>query len=140
MAVTFVNEGVSVQIPKLRIKKWVKNVLLTEGRVAGDINIVLCSDEYLLTINQKYLQHNYFTDIITFDYSEGNLISGELLISIQRTADNAEKFNVDKQTELLRVIIHGVYHLCGYTDTSPAERKSMVSKENEGLRLWDSMI
>jgi probable rRNA maturation factor len=109
------------------------NVVKTELKELGDISIIFVSDQYLLEMNQKYLNHDYFTDIITFDYCEHNIISGDLFISIDRVKENADSFNVDELTELHRVMIHGVLHLCGYKDKTEEEEKNMRLLENKYL-------
>jgi rRNA maturation RNase YbeY len=111
------------------------NVVKTELKELGDISIIFVSDQYLLEMNQKYLNHDYFTDIITFDYCEHNIISGDLFISVDRVKENADSFNVDELTEIHRVMIHGVLHLCGYGDKSAKEEKIMRSKEDFSLTL-----
>ena len=109
------------------------NVVKTELKELGDISIIFVSDQYLLEINQKYLNHDYFTDIITFDYCEDNVISGDLFISVDRVKENADSFNVDELTEIHRVMIHGVLHLCGYKDKTEEEEKNMRLLENKYL-------
>lgn len=99
----------------------------------GDIAYIFCSDERILEINKQYLQHDYYTDIITFDYSEDNIISGDIFISIDTVKSNSLDFGSDFETELLRVIIHGILHLCGQDDKSPELRMEMTRKENEAL-------
>ena len=109
------------------------NVVKTELKELGDISIIFVSDQYLLEMNQKYLIHDYFTDIITFDYCEHNIISGDLFISVDRVKENADSFNVDELTEIHRVMIHGVLHLCGYQDKTEEEEKNMRLLENKYL-------
>ena len=109
------------------------NVVKTELKELGDISIIFVSDQYLLEMNQKYLNHDYFTDIITFDYCEHNIISGDLFISVDRVKENADSFNVDELTEIHRVMIHGVLHLCGYKDKTEEEEKNMRLLENKYL-------
>jgi rRNA maturation RNase YbeY len=105
-------------------------IIDNEGFIKGDISIILCSDSYLLALNQKHLNHNYFTDIITFSYTEENELSGDLFISIDRVKENAVKENKSFENELERVVYHGVLHLCGYNDKSPQEITVMRSKED----------
>ncbi len=114
---------------------WITKVCSKESKEFGDISLIFCSDEYLLEMNRTHLNHDYYTDIITFDYSENQLVSGDLFISIDRVCENASDFNVSFVHELHRVIIHGVLHLCGYKDKSNEEEKLMRSKENEALSL-----
>ena len=109
------------------------NLVCEEEKILGDISIIFVSDEYLLEMNQSYLSHDYYTDIITFDYCEGNLISGDLFISVDRVEENADTFNVAFLSELHRVMIHGVLHLCGYKDKSMEEEKQMRLLENKYL-------
>ena len=109
------------------------NLLDQESKVLGDISIIFVTDSYLLEMNQKYLNHDYYTDIITFDYCEMNIVSGDLFISIDRVQENADTFNVDLLTELHRVMIHGVLHLCGYKDKTIDEERLMRDLENKYL-------
>jgi probable rRNA maturation factor len=117
-----------------RLKKWIINVILEEHYQAGDITVVFCSDDYLLSVNQSFLHHDFFTDILTFDYTEGNVLSGDLLISIDRVKDNALLYGVEFSDELDRVILHGILHLIGYTDDNEYNLKSMREKEDFYLR------
>ncbi len=112
---------------------WVDAAVAAENRVGGDINVIFCPDDYLLEINRKYLEHDYYTDIITFDYSEGDMVSGDLFISVDTVRANAERFGVSFENELDRVVIHGVLHLIGYNDKTEEEQKVMRGKENEYL-------
>lgn len=112
------------------LEPWIKTVITKENKTLGEINYIFCTDEYLLEKNQTFLNHNTYTDIITFDYSEENQISGDIFISIERVKENARKFAVEFETELKRVMIHGVLHLIGYKDKSEDEQKLMREKEN----------
>jgi rRNA maturation RNase YbeY len=112
------------------IKKYINELINTELKECGDISVVFCSDNYLLEMNKQYLEHDYFTDIITFDYVEGNTISGDLFISYDRIKENAEQFNTELVKETYRVVFHGVLHLVGYNDKTEAEQKVMTGKEN----------
>lgn len=114
---------------------WYTNVCEVEGKSLGDVSLIFCSDEHLLQMNKEYLDHDYYTDIITFDYTEGALVSGDLFISVDRVLDNANQFNVAFQDELHRVCVHGLLHLCGYKDKSDSEELLMRSKENQMLEL-----
>ncbi len=114
---------------------WYSNVCEVENKSLGEISIIFCSDEHLLQMNKEYLQHDYYTDIITFDYTEENLVSGDLFISVDRVEDNANEFDSPFQDELHRVCIHGLLHLCGYKDKSEKDEELMRSKENEMLML-----
>ena len=122
---------------KKNIRELIKKICLEENKKLGFINCVFCSDNYLIEINNKYLQHDYFTDIITFDHSENKKnIEGDLYISVDRTKENAKKYKVDENTELIRVIIHGLLHLIGYKDKTKKEKALMSEKENKYLSLY----
>ena len=108
----------------------VKGLIRKENKKAGNLNFIFCSDDYLLDINKNFLNHDYFTDIITFDYSEGDKIAGEMYISLDRVAENAQNYGFTFDAELLRVILHGVLHLCGYKDKTREEEMLMREKEN----------
>ena len=115
--------------------KWLKFVAESEIRKIGDINIIFCSDNYILDVNMRYLQHDYFTDIITFDYCEKNILSGDLFISIDSVRENAVYYGTDFNEELNRVMVHGILHLIGYDDHSEEEISQMRAKENYDLEL-----
>jgi len=115
---------------------WIINIIKSEKAVLGNLSYIFCSDNYLLKLNQKYLKHNSFTDIITFDYSEQKIISGEIYISIDRVRDNAVKFKEDFNRELLRVMAHGILHLLGYKDKSKNEKEEMSTKEDEKIYMF----
>ena len=117
--------------------KWLRLVAESEIRKIGNISIIFCSDTYLLDVNQKYLQHDYFTDIITFDYCEGDKLSGDLFISVDTVKDNALEYGTEFQDELNRVMVHGLLHLIGYDDHSEEDTKEMRAKENYYLSLRD---
>jgi rRNA maturation RNase YbeY len=110
---------------KTALKCWIKDCVLAENKKTGDLNIIFCSDEHLLEMNRTHLNHDYYTDIITFDFSQDNIISGDLYISFDRLQDNAQKNKVSLQNETQRVIIHGVMHLCGYKDKTKKDAKLM---------------
>ena len=118
-----------------RIKEWIVSTILSEQKNPGFISFNFCTDKYLLKINKQYLQHNYYTDIITFDMCEGKIISGDIYISWDRVKENAKSENTLFHVELQRVIIHGVLHLCGYKDKSAKDQKQMRDKENYYLSL-----
>jgi len=127
-----------IEMPKIQTSKtelWIKKTADQEGKTCGDINLIFCSDDYLLKLNKEHLQHDYYTDIITFDYGNGDKISGDLFISVDRTNDNASQNNQDNIEELHRIIIHGTLHLIGYGDKSPEEKTLMTSKEDYYLSL-----
>jgi len=121
------------QLDLPRSKQWIKNTISKEGRKPGDITFIFCDDDYLLDINKQYLDHDYYTDIITFDYVEGDQIAGDIFISIDRVKENAATFGVSFSNELNRILIHGVLHLLGYKDKDAEEKKLMTSKEDEYL-------
>jgi probable rRNA maturation factor len=118
------------------ISNWISDVIKSEGKKEGEINYIFCDDEYLLQINQEHLQHDYYTDIISFDYTIGNEISGDMFISVDRVKDNAVEFNVAFQDELKRVLVHGILHYCGFNDKSEVEEVLMRSKEDEKLAMF----
>lgn len=125
---------------KLSNNKWLRLVASSEIRKIGDVNIIFCSDNYILDVNMKYLQHDYFTDIITFDYCEGNVLNGDLFISIDSVKENSEFYKTGFQDELNRVIVHGILHLIGYDDHSEEEIKVIRSKEDYYLSLRNVAI
>ena len=135
MSVNFHREEVKVSIDETLISSWVKKSVKTLEHNSGEICIVFCNDEYLKKINVKHLKHDYYTDIITFDYSKDNEISGDLFISIDRVKENAKTNNVEFMNELCRVIIHGVLHLCGFNDKTTEEKIEIRQKENFFLSL-----
>lgn len=124
---------------KLANNRWLRFVASAEVRKIGDINIIFCSDTYLLDINLKYLGHDYFTDIITFDYCEEDVLSGDLFISIDSVRENALTYKVDFLDELYRVMVHGILHLIGYKDKSEEEQAQMRAKEDYYLSLRQSI-
>ncbi|MBP7982396.1 MAG: rRNA maturation RNase YbeY [Kaistella sp.] len=109
---------------------WLEDIILTEGKKPGDINYIFCDDEYLLQVNKEYLQHDYYTDIITFDYVKGKTISGDIFVSLPRIFDNAETLSKDFDSEFFRVLAHGILHLCGYKDKTDEEISEMRNKED----------
>jgi rRNA maturation RNase YbeY len=118
------------------IESWIGRIIASEQKSEGEISYVFCDDDYLLELNQQYLQHDTLTDIISFDYSLGNELSGDIFISIERVRENAEIFNQSFENELLRVISHGVLHYCGYKDKSEADEQLMRQKENEKIAMF----
>ncbi|MFC7774866.1 rRNA maturation RNase YbeY [Flavobacterium sp. GCM10027622] len=116
--------------------EWIENVVVSEGKILGELTYIFCDDEYLLEINQQYLNHDDLTDIISFDYSEDNVISGDIFISIERVLDNANDLAIAFEEELKRVVIHGVLHYCGYKDKSEEEANLMRLKEDEKLQMF----
>lgn len=117
------------------ISKWLEKLIISEGKKPGKIQYIFCDDEYLLNINKTYLQHDFYTDIITFDYVRGNKISGDIFVSLPRIAENAEQFSTAELEEFKRVLAHGLLHLCGYKDKNPEEQALMREKENNYLSL-----
>jgi probable rRNA maturation factor len=117
-------------------KNWIKQIVLSENKKSGTITYIFCNDEYLLSINKQYLNHNYYTDIISFDYSNSNKISGDIFISMDRIYDNAKLLNTNIQEELLRVMSHGLLHFCGYKDKTESEKNTMRFKEEEKIKIF----
>tara|TARA_R110002124_G_scaffold197434_1_gene364525 strand:- start:527 stop:946 length:420 start_codon:yes stop_codon:yes gene_type:complete len=118
------------------ISVWLSAVIVSENKKEGEINYIFCDDEYLHKINVEYLDHDTLTDVISFDYSVGNEINGDCFISVERVVDNAKDFNVSFDEELLRVIVHGMLHYCGYKDKSDTDELVMRSKEDEKIALF----
>ncbi len=118
------------------LSSWIRNVILSEEKSEGEINFILCNDEYLLKINQDFLDHNTYTDIISFDNTLGNELHGDIFISHERVVENSEKYRVTVDEELRRVLVHGVLHFCGYKDKSTEEKEMMTRKENEKLSMF----
>lgn len=119
---------------KAAVKNWIKQIVKQEGKTAGNISYFFCTDNYLLHINRQFLHHDFFTDIITFDYSQKTKVEGEIFISIDRVKENARSYKQPFEKELMRTIIHGILHLCGYKDKTPADKKTMRAKEEEALK------
>ncbi len=115
---------------------WIRNVIVSEERKVGEISYIFCDDDYLLELNKEYLNHDSFTDIISFDYSVGKITQGDIFISIERVEENSLLFDVSFSEELRRVIIHGILHLCGYKDKTPEESDLMRQKEDEKMKLF----
>ena len=127
-----------VKMPAIKRKEnsaWVKAVAASYGKKVGEIAYIFCSDDKILEVNRQYLQHDYYTDIITFDYCEGDTISGDLFISLDTVRTNAEQEGTTYGEELHRVIIHGILHLCGINDKGPGEREIMEAAENKALAM-----
>lgn len=136
MAITFYAEDIELPaIKQQAVGNWVREVAATYGKKVGDICYIFCSDEKILEVNRQYLQHDYYTDIITFDYTGGNKISGDLFISLDTVRTNAETFHTGYNEELHRTIIHGILHLCGINDKGPGEREIMEENENKALTI-----
>lgn len=134
--ISYQTDGVKMPAIKRRENTaWVKRVAETYGKKVGEIAYIFVDDEKILDVNREYLQHDYYTDIITFDYCEGNTISGDLFISLDTVRTNAEQVGATYEQELNRVIIHGVLHLCGINDKGPGEREIMEAAENKALSM-----
>ncbi|MBQ8542835.1 MAG: rRNA maturation RNase YbeY [Bacteroidaceae bacterium] len=134
--ISYQAEGVKMPAIKRRaVSAWVKVVAATYNKKVGDIAYIFCDDEKILEVNREYLQHDYYTDIITFDYSEGDTISGDLFISLDTVKSNSELVGATYEQELFRVIIHGILHLCGINDKGPGEREIMEACENKALAM-----
>ena len=136
MAIAYYAEDIQLPaIKKKAVSGWIKAVAETYGKKTGDISYIFCSDEKILEVNRQYLQHDYYTDIITFDCCEGDRLSGDLFISLDTIRTNAEQFGAAYDDELHRVIIHGILHLCGINDKGPGEREIMEKAENKALAM-----
>ena len=138
--ITYNSDG--VRMPKIRRRDtsaWIKAVAATYGRKVGDVGYMFVSDEKILEVNREYLGHDYYTDVITFDYDEDDIVSGDVVISLDTVRSNAELFGKEYDDELHRVIIHGILHLCGINDKGPGEREIMEAAENKALALLKEM-
>lgn len=136
--ISFLTEN--IKMPKLdrkAVRAWITEVAASyEGRKVGDLNYIFCNDDRILEVNKEFLGHDYYTDIITFDYSEPGRVSGDMFISLDTVLSNSSKFHTSYEKELLRVIIHGVLHLCGINDKGPGERAVMEAAEEKALDMW----
>lgn len=140
MAISFSTENVKFDLKdKMRVKKWITEVIKAQGKRVGEIGYLFCDDDYLIEVNMSYLNHDTYTDIITFDYVEGDYISGDILISVERVEENSKTFNTTFDQELHRVIIHGILHLLGQGDKTEVEAMEIRNKENRALFLWNTM-
>lgn len=147
--ISFQTDGVEMPcIDKDKVREWIGAVVATFGRTVGSLGYVFCSDEKILEVNNRFLGHDYYTDIITFDYCRGTLVSGDMYISLDTVRTNAEQFVSEYdatrfgsayESELHRVVIHGVLHLCGINDKGPGEREIMEANENRALALFPSL-
>jgi rRNA maturation RNase YbeY len=136
--ITYLSEDIKLpKIEKRKTSKWIQQVALQYGKKINEISFIFCSDNYILQVNKEYLKHDYYTDIITFDYSENDKLSGDIFISVDTVKTNAEKFNQTFEVELHRVIIHGILHLCGQKDKAKEDRAEMTRKENLALNFLD---
>jgi probable rRNA maturation factor len=119
-----------------QLSNWLSQVILSESKKEGEINYIFCDDEYLLNLNEQYLDHDTLTDIISFDYTVGNELHGDIFISVERVRENAQDFNVTFDEELKRVLVHGVLHYCGFKDKSEDDEKLMRQKEDEKIKMF----
>ena len=141
MAISFHSESIPFDLKqKIRHKQWIRTYVKFQKQLPGDLNFIFTSNEQLRLMNREYLNHNYFTDVISFDYTEENLVSGDIFISVEEVKKNADFYGADLDDELRRVMIHGVTHLLGYKDGSKEEKEIMRKKENEALHLWLKMV
>ena len=131
--INFYSENDFDIVEKEVYKKWIERVISSEGKRLGEISYIFCDDDYLLDINQRFLSHDTYTDIISFDDSIGNLLNGDIYISTERVRENALEFNEDFETELKRVLVHGILHYCGYKDKSDEDAMLMREKESEKI-------
>ncbi len=135
-------EALNVDMPSFNValvERWIEQVAKNHDRVLGPLTYVFCNDEKIIEVNREFLQHDYYTDIITFDYSRSRMVSGDMFISLDTVASNAAMVGCDYERELMRVVVHGVLHLCGINDKGPGEREIMEAHEDEALRLLDSI-
>ena len=130
-------DTVKVKFSRHNLKGFLKDIILSEDRILGDLNFILCDDAYLLEINLKYLNHDYFTDVITFDYCEGSVINGDIFISIDQVKENARLMNVSFICEFHRIVFHGLLHLCAYKDKTKSDKLVMTNKEDFYLNKFD---
>ena len=136
MAISYQTDGIKMPaIKKRETTAWIKAVASSYEKKVGEIAYIFCSDEKILEVNKEYLQHDYYTDIISFDYCEDNVISGDIFISLDTVKSNSEQFNTSYNDELHRTIIHGILHLCGINDKGEGEREIMEAEENKALAL-----
>ena len=129
----------SIEMPALderKVTRWIKAVAADYGFAVGNINYIFCSDERELEVNRQFLGHDYYTDIITFDYSTSSVLNGDIFISLDTVRSNAEQLGIDFDTELLRILIHGVLHLTGQGDKTPETKAQMTAKEEKALAKW----
>ncbi len=138
MSIKFFSEDIA--FPKIKrkiISDWLRQVIITEGKSCGSVSFIFCSDEYLLNVNRQYLNHDYYTDIITFDYVDKNVINGDIFISVDRVTENSSVYHSGFSNELHRIIVHGVLHLLGYKDKLKKDKLLMTEKEDAYLKLLE---
>lgn len=134
--ITYSNENIKLpKIKRRKINRWIRQVAALYNYKVGEVGYLFCDDEKILQVNKEYLNHDYYTDIITFDYTEGNIINGDIVISLDTVCSNAQQLGKDNNEELHRVIIHGILHLCGINDKGKGEREIMENAENQALVL-----
>ncbi len=139
MTVEWLTDG-ATPMPEIdfsRLEEWIGQVVAAHGKIAGPLTYIFCGDEKIIEVNREFLQHDYYTDIITFDYTRGRRVSGDMFISLDTVKSNAETVGQPYERELLRVIIHGVLHLCGINDKGPGEREIMEAHEEQALSLLE---
>ncbi|MFA5327428.1 MAG: rRNA maturation RNase YbeY [Prolixibacteraceae bacterium] len=140
MSINYFAEDISIPKIKRRLTSgWIKNTIVSEGKFPGDISFIFCSDDYLLDVNRKFLQHDYFTDIITFDYVEHGQVNGDIFISVDRVKENAGMFSKTFENELNRILIHGILHLLGYKDKEKRDKELMTEREDFYLNRLDEI-
>lgn len=141
LTIQWLSDGVSMpQVDFEKLTHWIELVSEKHGKQAHELTYIFCSDEKILEVNRKFLQHDYYTDIITFDYTRGKMLRGDIYLSLETVKTNAVQVGAEYETELLRVIIHGVLHLCGINDKGPGEREIMEENENKALDLYYNEI
>jgi rRNA maturation RNase YbeY len=134
--INYISENVKIpSFPHRKVSQWIKEVATLHNKRTGDLSFIFCNDEKILEVNQRYLQHDYFTDVITFDASVDDIIHGDIFISIDTVASNATTYRVSFQQELYRVMIHGILHLCGFDDQTEAAQAVMRAEENKALSM-----
>lgn len=141
MKINWLTENVEfpAAIDKARVERWLEAVATAHGKIGGTLTYILTDDEGILRVNREFLQHDYYTDIITFDYSKRRMVSGDIYISLDTVRSNAETFSTEPDRELHRVLAHGLLHLCGINDKDPGEREIMEQHENDALTLLDNL-
>jgi len=141
MAIYFESERADVpSIDEKKISTWIEMIVKNHDRELGDITYIFCNDDYILKINNEYLNHDYYTDIITFNYNEDNIVSGDIFISVDTVMSNSQKYNTLFSEELHRVIIHGILHLCGLDDHTEKEERNMRNEEEKALNLLEKLV
>jgi len=137
VAISFHSEGIRFDLKqKNKHKQWISSYIKSQKKIPGELSFIFTSNEQLLLMNREYLNHNYFTDVITFDYTVDDIIAGDIFIGMVQVKKNAEFYGVKTEEELRRVMIHGILHLLGFNDSSLEEKETMRKKENEALHLW----